>query len=78
MMYAATEIEGTSWMVVSATPYAFVTQKIGASANITLLVALLLLVLLAGYLYFVISKFLNPDSKVVRSATSAAVISPQR
>ena len=64
MMYAATEIEGTSWMVVSATPYAFVTQKIGASANITLLVALLLLVLLAGYLYFVISKFLNPVSKV--------------
>lgn len=64
MMYAATDIEGTSWIVVSAVPYAYVSKNIQNSVYITLLIAAVLLGLLAAILYFVITKYVNPVSKV--------------
>ncbi|MCR4740742.1 MAG: methyl-accepting chemotaxis protein [Lachnospiraceae bacterium] len=64
MMYAATEVEGTNWLVVSATPYRFVSDKILSSALTTLIISLILLALLAVFLYFVIRNHLDPVSTV--------------
>ena len=64
MMYAATDVQGTNWMVVSATPYSFVTGAIVSSVTGTLVISLILLAGLAFFLYFVIRKYLNPVSFV--------------
>lgn len=64
MLYAATAVEGTSWVVVSATPNSFVMGKLIPSLNMSLVITLICLAVLAGFLYFVISKYLNPVSTV--------------
>ncbi len=64
MMYAATSVEGTSWVVVSATPYSFVMDRTIASLNLSLIITLVLLALLGGFLFITIRKHLDPVSGV--------------
>jgi methyl-accepting chemotaxis protein len=63
MMYSATDIPDTSWVVVSAVPYSFVMNSINHTAVITFVVSIVLLLLLAVVLYIIIAKYLNPVSK---------------
>ena len=64
MMYVATRVEGTSWVVASATPYSFVMDPTYASLNVSLLITLVSLAGLAAFLFFVIKKYLEPVSVV--------------
>ncbi len=64
MMFAATEVQGTSWVVVSATPNSFVMDRTIASLNISLVITLVLLAALAAFLFFTIRKHLDPVSSV--------------
>ena len=64
MMYTGTDVNGTSWLVVSATPYSFITDKIVSSVMVTLITSIVLLTLLAVFLYISIKKYLNPVSVV--------------
>ncbi len=64
MMYTATDIEETSWVVVSAVPYSFVSNSIMSTVVITFVIAAVLLVLLAVSLYLIITKYIDPVSKV--------------
>ena len=64
MMYVATEVEGTSWVVASATPYSFVTDSLYSSLIANLIITLVLIAILAAFLYFVIRKYLDPVSNV--------------
>ena len=64
MMYVATGIQDTSWIVVSAVPYSFISSSILSSNLITAVTGLILLILLSVFLYFVMSKYLNPVTKV--------------
>ncbi len=64
MMYAATGVEGTSWVVVSATPYSFVMDRTIASLNLSLIITIILLALLGGFLFITIRKNLDPVSSV--------------
>ena len=64
MLYAATDIEGTSWMVVSAIPYSFIGNSITKVVTITFIAALVLLVLFTVLLYLIIRKYMDPVSRV--------------
>ena len=64
MLYAATSVEGTSWVIVSATPNSYVMNKLLPSLNLSLVITLICLIVLAAFLYFVISKYLSPVSTV--------------
>ena len=64
MMYVATAVDGTSWVVASATPYSFVMDPTISSLNIGLVITLICLAVLAAFLYFVIRKYLDPVSNV--------------
>ncbi len=64
MMFAATEVQGTSWVVVSATPNSFVMSRTISSLNISLVISLLLLIALAVFLFLTIRKHLDPVSSV--------------
>ncbi len=69
MMYTATDIEGTSWIVVSAVPRSFMTDSIIKNLIITLSVALGLLLLLAVILFLVIRRMINPVETVTERVT---------
>ena len=69
MMYAATDIPETSWIVVSAVPYTFVSSNIRHTVLITFVVAVVLLILLSVILYIIISKYINPVAKVTDRIT---------
>ena len=64
MMYSATDIEGTSWIVASAVPYSFVSDSIMKTVTTIFILALVSLILLAVALYLIISKFINPVTTV--------------
>ncbi len=64
MMYAATLVEATSWVVVSATPYNVVLNSILSSMYLNIGAALVLLALASVLLNFIIRKYLNPVTKV--------------
>ncbi len=68
-MFCSTEIEGTSWVVVSAVPYSFISSSITSTVSITFISAAILLILLALLLYFIISKYINPVTDVTKSIT---------
>ena len=68
-MIAATDIEGTSWTVVSAVPSALLSQSILKVMYITFASAILLLVLLSILMYFIISKAINPVTTVTERIT---------
>ena len=64
MMYVATAIENTSWVVASATPYSFVMDPTISSLNVSLIITLILLAILAVFLFLTIKKYLDPVSNV--------------
>ena len=70
MLYVATDIQDTSWVVVTAVPYSFISGAITAAIVKTSLVGLVLLALLALFMYIVISKYLNPVTKVTAEIKS--------
>lgn len=69
MIYAATDIQDTSWVVVSAVPYSFISSSITSTVIITLAVSVILMLILAVFMYFVINKLINPVTKVTDSIT---------
>ena len=60
MLYAATDIEGTSWAVVSAVPSSLLSNSIIRVMIITFASAIILLLILSGLIYYIISKAINP------------------
>ena len=69
MMYAATDIEGTSWIMVSAVPYSFMSDSIVRNLIITIAVAIGLLLLLAIVMFMLISRMINPVARVTERVT---------
>lgn len=64
MMYVATDIEGTSWIVVTAVPYSFISGMIRNTVLIIYAMTAVLLILLGVILYIIISKYINPVAAV--------------
>lgn len=69
MMYAATDIQDTSWVVVSAVPYSHVSSSIWNTIFSTSGIAIALLIVLAVVLLIVIAKYINPVTKVTAGIT---------
>ena len=69
MMYAATDISGTSWVVVSAVPRSFMSESIVKNVIITASVGIGLLLLLAVVMFMLISRMINPVAKVTARIT---------
>ena len=69
MMYAATDISGTSWAVVSAVPRSFMSESIVKNVIITASVGIGLLLLLAVVMFMLISRMINPVAKVTARIT---------
>ena len=65
-MFVATDIEDTSWIVVTAVPYSFLSSSIFSAIGITVAVGVVLLILLSLFLYFVMRKYLNPVTEVIQ------------
>ncbi|MCR4960561.1 MAG: HAMP domain-containing protein [Lachnospiraceae bacterium] len=64
IMYAATEIQDTPWLIVSAIPRSFITSSLTKNALSILAMGAMMLVVLALLLFFVLSKYLKPVSTV--------------
>lgn len=67
MIYLATEIKDTSWIVVSAIPYSFISENIMKTITATLIIGIVLIILMALFIYTVICKYINPVSRVTNS-----------
>ncbi len=68
-MYTATDIEGTSWTVVSAVPSALLSRSILKVMYVTFASAILLLVILSVIMYITISKAINPVTTITERIT---------
>ncbi|MCR5673939.1 MAG: methyl-accepting chemotaxis protein [Lachnospiraceae bacterium] len=68
-MFTATDIEDTSWTIVSAVPSTFLSNTIWKVMIITFASAILLLGILSIVLYFSISKAINPVTTVTERIT---------
>ncbi|MCR5688398.1 MAG: methyl-accepting chemotaxis protein [Lachnospiraceae bacterium] len=68
-MYTATDIEGTSWVIVNAVPSTLVSNAMWKVIIYTLVSAILLLAVLSVLLYFIISKAINPVAAVTERIT---------
>ncbi|MBR3306487.1 MAG: methyl-accepting chemotaxis protein [Lachnospiraceae bacterium] len=68
-MYTATDIEGTSWTVVSAVPSSILSDSILKVMIITFVSALVLLGVLAAVMYVMISKAINPVTTITERIT---------
>lgn len=66
MLYVATDVEGTSWIVVSAIPYSFISNNVTKVVTITFIVSLVLIILFTVILYLIIKKYIDPVSRVTR------------
>jgi len=68
-MFTATDIEGTSWTVVSAVPSSMLSNSILKVMYITFASAILLLILLSILIYIILNKTLNPVSTITERIT---------
>ncbi len=68
-MYTATDIEDTSWAVVSAVPSSLLSKTILKVMYITFASAIVLLAILSALLYVIISKAINPVTTVTERIT---------
>ncbi len=68
-MYTATDIEETSWAVVSAVPSAMLSNSILKVMIITFVSAIVLLIIMAVVLYVLISKAINPVTTITERIT---------
>ncbi|MCR5282597.1 MAG: methyl-accepting chemotaxis protein [Lachnospiraceae bacterium] len=69
MMFTATDIEDTSWTVVSAAPSTLLSNTIWKVILLTMITALILLILLSALMYYSISKAINPVTTVTERIT---------
>ena len=69
MMVAATDIEGTSWIVVSAVPSTLLGNSIVKVMTLTMSVGLILMILMSVLMYFTISKSIGPVNTVTERLT---------
>ncbi len=68
-MFTATDIEGTSWAIVSAVPSALLSQSILKVMYVTFASAIILLLILSIIMYFTISKAINPVTTITERIT---------
>ena len=64
MLYVATDVEGTSWIVVSAIPYSLISGNIQSVVMLTAGVSLVLIILFTFFMYVIIKKYIDPVSRV--------------
>ncbi len=69
MMYTATDIEETSWAIVSAVPSTLLSDMIWKVMILTFISAIVLLLILSALLYYSISKAINPVTTVTQRIT---------
>ena len=69
MMFAATDIPETSWVIVSAVPYSHISTSVRNTIISTSGIALMLLSILTVLLFLIITRYLNPVSKVTKGIT---------
>ena len=68
-MYTATDIEGTSWAIVSAVPSSYLSSLILKVMYITFASGIILIAILSAVLYVIISKAINPVTTVTERIT---------
>lgn len=68
-MYTATDIEGTSWAVVSAAPGSLLSNAILKVMIITFISGILLIGVISVLIYIIISKAINPVTTVTKRIT---------
>lgn len=69
MMFTATDIEDTSWSIVSAVPSSMLSNAILKVMFVTFLSAIILLIILSILIYYIISKAINPVTTVTERIT---------
>ena len=69
MMFAATDIPETSWAIVSAVPYSHISTSVHNTIISTSGIGLMLLAVLTILLFIIITRYLNPVSKVTKGIT---------
>ncbi len=69
MMFTGTDIEDTSWVVVSAVPSSLLSNTIWKVMFYTFISAIILLGLLSAVMYYIISKAINPVTTVTERIT---------
>ena len=68
-MFTATDIDGTSWAIVSAVPSSLLSKMILKVMYITFASAIVLIVLLSLFIYHVINKAINPVTTITERIT---------
>ncbi|MBQ9333667.1 MAG: methyl-accepting chemotaxis protein [Lachnospiraceae bacterium] len=68
-MITATDIEGTSWAIVSAVPSSLLSNSILKVMYVTFASAILLLIVLSVLLYLILNKALNPVATITERIT---------
>ncbi len=68
-MFTSTDIPDTSWVIVSAVPSSFVSNGIIRTIIITFVSAAILLGIFAIVLYLLLSRFINPVTKVTKGVS---------
>ncbi|MBQ4241685.1 MAG: methyl-accepting chemotaxis protein [Lachnospiraceae bacterium] len=68
-MFSATDIQDTSWAVVSAVPSSILSASILKVMFVTFVSAILLLIILSVLIYIIISKAINPVTDVTKRIT---------
>ena len=69
MMYTACDIEGTSWVVVSVVPSTLLSNSIVKVMIVTFVSAIILLAIFGVIMYLILSKAINPVTKVTERIT---------
>lgn len=69
MLYTASDIEGTSWTVVSAVPATIISDSMWKVMGVTFATAAVLLLILSILIYLIISKAINPVTKITERIT---------
>ncbi|WP_294241426.1 methyl-accepting chemotaxis protein [Pseudobutyrivibrio sp.] len=69
MMFAATDIQDTSWVVVSAVPSTILSDAIVKVMVLTMGIGLLLMIIMSVIMYFTISKAIGPVNTVTERLT---------
>lgn len=69
MMFTSTDIQETSWVIVSAVPSSLLSDSIIKVMIATFVSAIILLILLSALIYYIISKAINPVTTVTERIT---------
>ncbi len=69
MFFTATDIEGTSWTIVSAVPSSILSDSIIKVMMLTFIIGIVLIILMSILMYFTISKAIGPVNTVTQRIT---------